>query len=178
LLTKINIVAYATIYKFIYICAYLEIMDIEINKSDFNKTIAPWIGKTFKMMNMYICTVFQKNNIQVTKEQWIVLKILHEDNDGVFQNELAFITSRNKASLTRLINVMEKNNLVARISSKEDSRKNLIYITKNGKKLFLKMKPIMLKSIKIAQEGITEEEMKVFFKIMTKIQNNLKNNTI
>jgi DNA-binding MarR family transcriptional regulator len=153
-------------------------MDIEINKSDFNKTIAPWIGKTFKMMNMYICTVFQKNNIQVTKEQWIVLKILHEDNDGVFQNELAFITSRNKASLTRLINVMEKNNLVARISSKEDSRKNLIYITKNGKKLFLKMKPIMLKSIKIAQEGITEEEMKVFFKIMTKIQNNLKNNTI
>jgi DNA-binding MarR family transcriptional regulator len=153
-------------------------MDIEINKSDFNKTIAPWIGKTFKMMNMYICTVFQKNNIQVTKEQWIVLKVLHEDNDGVFQNELAFITSRNKASLTRLINVMEKNNLVARISSKEDSRKNLIYITKNGKKLFLKMKPIMLKSIKIAQEGITEEEMKVFFKIMIKIQNNLKNNTI
>ncbi|MBN4082804.1 MarR family transcriptional regulator [bacterium AH-315-A23] len=153
-------------------------MDIEINKSDFNKTVAPWIGKTFKMLNMYICTVFQKNNIQVTKEQWIVLKVLHEDNDGIFQKELAFITSRNKASLTRLINVMEKNNLVARIPSKEDSRKNLIYITKNGKNLFLKMKPIMLKSIKVAQEGITEEEMKVFFKIMTKIQNNLKNNTI
>ncbi len=106
-------------------------MDIDINKSDFNKTLAPWIGKTFKMMNMFICDVFQKNNIQVTKEQWIVLKILHDDTDGIIQNELAFITNRNKASLTRLINVMEKNNLVARIPSQKDSRKNLIYITKN-----------------------------------------------
>ena len=153
-------------------------MEIDINKSDFNKTIGPWIGKTSKMMHMYISNVFQKNNIQVTKEQWVVLKILHEDNNGLIQNDLACITGRNKASLTRLINVMEKNNLVARIPSKEDSRKNLIYITKNGGKLFLKMKPLMLKSIKTAQKGITEEEMKIFFKIMTKIQNNLKNNII
>ena len=153
-------------------------MEIDINKSDFNKTIGPWIGKTSKMMHMYISNVFLKNNIQVTKEQWVVLKILHEDNNGLIQNDLACITGRNKASLTRLINVMEKNNLVARIPSKEDSRKNLIYITKNGGKLFLKMKPLMLKSIKTAQKGITEEEMKIFFKIMTKIQNNLKNNII
>jgi len=150
-------------------------MEIDINKSDFNKTLGPWIGKTFKMMNMFISDVFQQNNIQVTKEQWIVLKILHEDNDGVIQNDLAFITDRNKASLTRLINVMEKNLLVIRISSKEDSRKNLIHITKNGKELFLKMKPLMLKSMITIQSGITENEISNFMIVMIKIQNNLKN---
>lgn len=149
-------------------------MDFNNSKSDFNKTLAPWIGRTCKIMNMYISDVFQKNNIQVTKEQWIVLKILHEDNDGIIQNDLAFITDRNKASLARLINVMEKNNLVARIPSKEDSRKNLIYITKNGKQLFLKMKPIMLQSIEAFQNGITEEDKKTFIKVMTKIQNNIQ----
>jgi len=153
-------------------------MEFHKDSLDFNKTLAPWIGSTCKMMNFYISDVFKKNKIQVTKEQFIVLKILHEDKDGIIQNELAFITNRNKASLTRLINVMEKNHLVARIPSKKDSRKNLIYITKTGKQLFLKMKPIMLKCIETFQNGITENEKELFINIMTKIQTNLKNNTL
>lgn len=153
-------------------------MEIDINKSDFNKTLAPWIGKTYKLMNMYISDIIHNNNIEVTKEQWIVLKILHEDTNGIVQNDLAFLTNRNKASLTRLINVMEKHNLVIRVSSKKDSRKKLIYITKTGAKLFLKMKPLMLKSIKTLQKGITEKEMAFFIEIMSKIQKNLKNNSI
>lgn len=150
-------------------------MEIDLNKSDFNKTLAPWIGKTFKMMNVHISDVFQHNNIQVTKEQWIVLKILHEDCDGIIQNELAFITDRNKASLTRLINVMEKNHLVIRISSKEDTRRNLIYITETGKQLFLKMRPLMLDCIKTMQNGISKDDITNFIKVLSKIQHNLKN---
>ena len=153
-------------------------MNIDLSKSDFNDTLAPWIGKTYKMMNTFISDVFKNNNIQVTKEQWIVLKILHEDNDGIVQNKLAFITNRNKTSLTRLINVMEKNNLVTRIPSKNDLRKKLIYITPTGKQLFLKMKPLMLKSIEILQNSVTENEKKIFINIMTKIQHNLKNQVI
>lgn len=149
-------------------------MEIDINKSDFNKTLAPWIGKTSKMMNIYLSDIFLENNVQVTKEQWIVLKILHEDKDRICQNELAFITDRNKASLTRLINVMEKNKLVVRIACEEDSRKNLIHITETGKQLFLKMKPLMLESMKILQKGITKDEISNFMAVITKIQNNLK----
>ena len=159
----------------LYICTKIAHMEKDIDKSDFNKTLAPWIGKTYKLMNMYLSDVFQQNNIQVTKEQWIVLKVLQEDNDGVTQNELAFITERNKASLTRLINVMEKNNLVVRIPSVEDSRKNLIFITTTGKQLFLKMKPLMLESMKILQNGISKEDISNFIRITSKIQNNLKN---
>ncbi len=144
--------------------------------SDFDKALAPWIGKTAKMINIYISDVFQKNNITVTKEQWLVLKILDEENNcGIIQNKLAFITYRNKASLTRLINVMEKNNLVVRISSKIDARKNLIYSTKKGQQLFLKMKPLMLQSIAFVQQGITAKEKETLIYIMQKIQNNLKN---
>jgi len=153
-------------------------MEINIDKSDFNKTLAPWIGQTSKLMTLYITDVFKKHRVNLTKEQWIVLKILHEDQDGIIQNELAYVTGRNKGSLTRLINVMEKNHLVVRIPSEEDSRKNLVYITNEGKKTFAKMKPIMLENIRILQSGISESEIKQFIAIMTKIQNNLKKHTI
>ncbi|RXP53068.1 MarR family transcriptional regulator [Lutibacter sp. HS1-25] len=153
-------------------------MDIDLNKSDFNSTLVPWLGKTSKMMNLYIADVLQTNNFPITKQQWIVLKILHEDYDGIIQNELAFITDRNKASLTRLINCLEKNKLVIRVQSKEDSRKKSVYITKEGRELFLKTKPLMLNSILKTQEGISKEEMKIFIQIMSKIQHNLKEQSV
>lgn len=144
------------------------------NLSDFNRTIAPWIGKTSKMMNAYIADIFQLHKISITKQQWIILKILNDNLDGIIQNELAFITERNKASLTRLICGMEKNALVSRVQSKEDSRKNIVYITQKGSEIFFKTQPIILESILNIQQDITTEEMNVFIKVMSKIQSNLK----
>lgn len=149
-------------------------MEIDRSKSDFNKTLAPWIGKTFKMMKVFVSENLKAHNKDITMEQWVVLKILHEDHDGIVQNELAFVTNRNKTTLTRLINTMEKKNLVARIPSKQDSRKNLIYLTKKGKDLFLKIKPVILESIEQMQAGITQEEKDFFIQIMTRIQQNFK----
>jgi DNA-binding MarR family transcriptional regulator len=153
-------------------------MEIDNNLSDFNKTILPWLCKTSKLMNTYISDVFQNHNIQITKQQWVVLKILNENSDGIIQNDLACITERNKASLTRLINVMEKNNLVTRIPSKLDSRKNLIKITHSGEQLFNITEPIMHESIKAIENNISADEMNTFLNIMTKIQTNLKSNQL
>lgn len=153
-------------------------MIIDIEKSDFNKTIAPWLGKSAKMLNGYISEVFHRNNISITKQQWIILKILSDKNEGIIQNKLAFITERNKASLTRLINGMERNGLVTRIRSENDSRKNIVYITEKGTEIFLKTEPLMLSSILKIQKGISEEEMKTFRDVLSKIQQNLTNQSI
>jgi DNA-binding MarR family transcriptional regulator len=149
-----------------------------IKHIDFNKTIAPWLGKTCKLINAYIADVFNEHQIAISKQQWVILKILNENPEGVIQNELAFITDRNKASLTRLINGMEKKKLVIRIQSKKDSRKNIIKSTATGSDLFLKTKPLMLNSILKIQEGVTEDEMNTLIQIMSKIQLNLKQQSI
>jgi|TARA_B110000037_G_scaffold4958_1_gene5395 DNA-binding MarR family transcriptional regulator len=101
---------------------------------DFEDTLGPWFGKIMKMMDFYFQDIFKSLSFEITKNQWIVLKKLSA-NDGTIQNELAFITDRDKTFLTRLITTMEKKELVRRVSSIIDKRQNRIYITEKGKKL-------------------------------------------
>lgn len=144
---------------------------------DLEKTLAPWLGKTMKMIDNHIQDLFYEQNISLTKTQWILLKKLHE-KDGVPQQELAFLTGRDKTSLTRLVNTMEKKNLVARIPSKLDKRINHIFLTKNGESLFKESLPIIEKFITALQENISEEEINSTIAVIKKVQENLISKSI
>ena len=143
---------------------------------DFESSVGPWINRTMKMVDLYFQDAFNANDFNLTKNQWLLLKILMDD-DGKPQNELAFITNRDKASLTRLISVMEKKNLVARISSKEDKRINHIYITKKGVSTFKETLPVVTKVLDTMQEGLTQNEVENAIEIMKKIQSNISSNS-
>jgi len=142
---------------------------------NFEKSVAPWIGKTAKLMSIFIKDAFAKHAVDLTKEQFILLKVLH-DQDGVIQKDLAFITERNKGSLARLINTMEKKNFVARIPDKEDKRINRVFLTAHGRKIFLKIQPVVQICLQQAQQGLTEEEIKTTIAVLEKIQKNLSSN--
>ncbi|WP_299161561.1 MarR family transcriptional regulator [uncultured Tenacibaculum sp.] len=135
-------------------------------------TLAPWLGKTMKMIDNHIQDVFYEMNINLTKIQWVLLKKLNEKN-GVPQQELAFLTGRDKTSLTRLINTMEKKSLVARIPSKSDRRINHIHLTKKGAQLFKETLPVMESFAKSLQENISEKEIATTINVIKKVQENL-----
>ena len=140
---------------------------------DINKTLMPWIGRSMKVIDYFIMDRFSENGIGLTKVQWLLLKILYEMN-GESQHNLAFLTNRDKASLTRLLTTMEKKNLVARIPSETDQRVNLIYITTNGEKILRKAQPVIDEIINEMQKGITEAERMCTIKVLKKLLNNIK----
>ena len=140
---------------------------------DIDKTLMPWIGKSMKIIDYFIMDRFSEKGIGLTKVQWLLLKILN-DRNGESQHNLAFLTSRDKASLTRLINTMENKNLVARIPSKSDQRINQIYITKHGEKILKKAQPVIMEMIMEMQDGISEEERGLAISVLKKLMNNIK----
>lgn len=71
------------------------------------KTILPWMGKTSKAIDYFLDDKLKEGGIELTKVQLVLLKKLRE-MDGQPQNNLAFLTNRDKASLARLITTMEK----------------------------------------------------------------------
>lgn len=140
---------------------------------DIDKTLMPWIGKSMKVIDYFIMDKFSENGIGLTKVQWLLLKRL-KDMNGESQHNLAFLTNRDKASLTRLLTTMEKKNLVERIPSESDQRINHIYITKHGERTLKETLPIVEEMIREMQQGIAEEERMAVIGILKKMMNNIK----
>src|SRR3954466_626317 len=77
---------------------------------------------------------FNAAGLKITIEQWSVLYHLWKE-DGKSQQELCNATFRDKPSITRLVDNLEKLQLVKRVPSEHDRRINLIYLTKQAQKL-------------------------------------------
>lgn len=130
-------------------------------------------GKASTAINRKIIRDFKSNAIALTPEQWLVLQFLSY-KDGISQQALANAMFKDKPSITRLLDNLEKNSLIARLADKVDKRNNLIHITKSGSVIHQKAKEIVLKSLKTALQGISEEEIRIGEKILRKILSNLE----
>ena len=96
------------------------------------------------------------------------------EKEGVTQQELCHVTFKDKPSMTRLINNMEKQNLVKRTACDTDKRINLIYLTSYGRSLEDKSRYVANKTLKEALRGLTIEELRVSQDVLRKVFSNTK----
>ena len=122
-------------------------------------------GKVSAAINRKLSRNFRLNDMEITPEQWTVLLYLWE-KDGVTQQELCNATFKDKPSMTRLIDNMERQHLVIRT--------NKIHLTENGKKLEEKARFIANKTLKEALHGLTLEELRISQEVLRKIFTNTK----
>lgn len=125
-------------------------------------------GKVSAAIYQQLLRDFAKNNIPITPEQWTILIYLWE-RDGVKQQELCNATFKDKPSMTRLLDGMEEQHLVVRISQERDRRTNLIYLTKTGRDLEVPVRKITEKTLDAALNGISGEELAICQKVMKQI---------
>ncbi len=148
----------------------------------FEESLAPWMGKTIKMIEYELNNRFKSAGIPITKEQVIILIKLSEFN-GITQSELAEKTFRDKSSLTRLIISMEKKDLILRIINSKDKREKNVYLSDKGNDILKESKRIMKSMILDIENDFEKEEKECFIDMIKRIQNNLiaakkENNTI
>lgn len=142
--------------------------------SAFESATIPWIGKAMKSIDLFISARLSESGINLTRQQVVLMKHLYQDGP-LPQNDLAFLTDRDKTSLTRLLSGMEKKNLVARIPSSEDKRVNLVHLTKNGERVLNETAPTLLDIIRELEDGVTKEEKECVIKVMKQIRENIGN---
>jgi DNA-binding MarR family transcriptional regulator len=111
--------------------------------------------------------------MDITIEQWSVLYHLWKQ-DGVNQQELCNATFRDKPSITRLVDNLEKLKLVKRVASKEDRRRNLIYLTDTARKLQDQSMELANQTLNEALEGVAPDDIELCKQVLQKVYDNLK----
>ncbi len=129
-------------------------------------------GKISTAINRTFLRAFASEGIEISTEQWSVLACLWQ-KDKVTQQALCTITSKDKPSMTRLIDKLEKGNLVTRVSDHFDRRINLIHLTKEGLALQFKTTEIVKQIAGKTLNNISEEELNNARIVLKKIMVNL-----
>jgi MarR family transcriptional regulator, transcriptional regulator for hemolysin len=115
---------------------------------------------------------FKQSGLEITIEQWSVLYHLWKQ-EGQSQQQLCDATFRDKPSITRLVDNLEKLKLVKRVPSKEDRRINLIYLTKEALHLQEKTMIVANKTLNEALDGVTNGQIEIAKEVLQKVYDNL-----
>ena len=124
------------------------------------------------MTERFVQNVFN-SGLDISLDQWMVLGPIWQ-LESPSQKELGEICFRDKPSITRIIDSLEKKSLVVRVLDQIDHRIKRVVLTKSGKQLFYDVLPIMEKTREEVRGNIPEEEIQIFKKVLSKIIENLK----
>src|SRR5207249_4367429 len=115
---------------------------------------------------------FNASGVNLTIEQWSVLYHLWKQ-DGMSQQELCSATFRDKPSITRLVDNLEKLNLVKRVRDEKDQRINKIFLTKNAKTLEELTMQLAEATLNEALAGVSQAQIDMCKEVLQKVYDNL-----
>ena len=124
------------------------------------------------MTERFVQNVFN-SGLDISMDQWMILGPIWQ-LESPSQKELGEICFRDKPSITRIIDSLEKKSLVVRVPDQIDHRIKRVVLTKAGKQLFYDVLPIMEKTREEVRGNIPEEEIQIFKNVLSKIIKNLK----
>ena len=141
-----------------------------------NKQIGVFLNLVHNRTKQYISNIFQENGFNITPEQFLVMDALW--NEGTMsQQQIAHTIMKDKNSVVKLIDGLEKKNLVKRVADKTDRRLNLIEVTQYSLEISNELKDIAIKAIDQIIKDIPQEEMYIFIKVLGKMAGNMNSET-
>lgn len=131
------------------------------------------LDKAIKSYRQYAQKQIKDAGFSVTIDQWLVLKNIQE-NPSINQQELSGKVFKDSASVTRIIELLVKSNLVKREVNGDDRRRNFLSVTVKGIKVLEDVHGIVLNNRAKALQGISQSELEAMKKNLQKIIDNVK----
>ncbi|GGH81411.1 DNA-binding MarR family transcriptional regulator [Filimonas zeae] len=116
---------------------------------------------------------FRQAGLEITIEQWSILYHLWKE-DGLSQQELCNRTFRDKPSITRLLDNLERQHLVKRVASKEDRRINRVFLTDTARDLQDTTIQLANQTMEEALVEVSKADIEVTKKVLQQVYDNLK----
>ena len=130
------------------------------------------IETAFRLMTKRFVHNACNSGVDISLDQWQVLGPIWQLKTPS-QKELGEVCLKDKASITRIVDSLEKKSLVVRIADQIDHRIKRVVLTNLGKQLFYDVLPIMEKTREEVRGDISEDQIIIFKNVLSKIIQNL-----
>lgn len=117
-------------------------------------------------------------SVSTPTQMQILEYILNHQEEEIYQKDLEYILNLRRATVSGVLQTMEKNNLIERVVASNDARVKKIILNPKTKELFLEKRKQMEELEEIIIDGISEKEIEEFLNVLNKIKGNVKNYNI
>ena len=140
------------------------------------RKVAFEIKKLDNLIDRKICQNIKKEKvINISHVQARVLRYFFVNKDKIiYQSDIEKEMDLRRSTISGILKTMEKNGLIKREDSKNDTRKKEVSLTDLSTQKHKEMKEKINKFEKEMLKGISLEEEKVFFRVIDKLLNNLR----
>lgn len=166
LLNKVNLVDITIVD-----ISTIEIIYYFSSMEKLNSVFFYQLERSIKTYRQFAQQNFKQHGFDITIDQWLVLKAL-TDHPDITQNDLADMVFKDKASITRIIDLLVKNDFLNRAIHDESRRRNKLTITNKGKKIIEGIVPVVLNNRKMALSNICEEDLEIAERVLKSIIEN------
>ena len=150
----------------------ISIFDMKTEKST-EEQCFELLERTVRRYKKFIQGEFSKRGIELSSEQWAVIQQVYE-KPGISQTEIAESIYKDPASITRMIDLLEKKELLVRGSIKDDRRAFSISLTNEGLKYVEEILPLTFEMRKFGMRSLSATELAAFLKVLNRIYDNLE----
>ncbi len=105
---------------------------------------------------------------------WVIGYLYDNRDRVVLQREFEKEFNMRRSTVATVLTTMEKNGLIKRISVENDARQRQLVLTKTAEDMHLEVVRIMKDLDDTVINGISDEELEVFYKVLDKMKQNLE----
>lgn len=126
------------------------------------------LDKAIRTYRQYAQSRLKEMGFDITVDQWLVLKVLKDFPDST-QNEIAEKVFKDKASVTRIMDLLVRDGFLERDFHESNRRRFKLTITPKGLHLLKAIVPTVKKNRKQALKDLSEKEIHTAEKVLRKI---------
>ena len=140
---------------------------------EFHMSMGMLINSAHRAMTKRFVQNAMKSGLDISLDQWMVLGPVWQ-LESASQKVFGEITLKDKTSISRLVDILDKKNLVVRVEDQIDHRIKRVILTNAGKQLFFDVLPIMEKTREEVRKDISDQDIETFKKVLSSIIVNLE----
>ena len=130
------------------------------------------LSMAYRSMTRRFVHKAHESGLDISLDQWMVLGPVWQLKNPSHK-DLSEFCMKDKTSITRIVDMLEKKNLVVRVNDQLVQRIKRVVLTHEGQQLFNHVVPIMEKTREEVRQGISDSEIDTFKRVLIQINKNM-----